>query len=254
MLRVVLFGLGGALFLYAAACLALYLFQRSLLYFPQPASVELPSWRLEVPEAELQVSTHVRAGNRAVLYFGGNAEDVSGSLPELAATFPGNAVYTLHYRGYGSSTGKPSEQNFHADAAALYERVVRDHPAITVIGRSLGSGVAIRLAAERSVERLVLVTPYDSIAAVAAQQFGFFPVRWLLHDHFDSAKVAPKIRVPTTLIIAEHDEVIRRERSDALVKRFTPGVAQVVVISGTGHNTLNGVPAYEAALAGLRRL
>jgi len=64
--------------------------------------------------------------------------------------------------------------------------------------------------------------------------------------------VAPKIRVPTTLIIAEHDEVIRRERSKALVERFTPGVAQEVVISGAGHNTLNGVPAYEAALAGSR--
>lgn len=252
MLRVVLFSVGGALLFYAAACVALYLFQRSLLYFPQPASVELPSLRLQVPEAELQVSVQSRPGPRAVLYFGGNAEDVSAGLSELAAVFPEHAVYALHYRGYGSSTGKPSEKVLHADATALFDHVVRDHPEVVVIGRSLGSGVAIRLAVERTVERLVLVTPYDSIVAVAAQRYGFFPVRWLLHDRFNSAAVAPKIRVPTTLIIAEHDEVIRRERSDALIERFMPGVAQVVVVSGAGHNTLNGVPAYEAALADAR--
>lgn len=251
-LRVALVGFGGLLLLYALACAALYLFQRSLLYFPQPALLDLPSQRLHVPGAELQVSVQARAGPQAVLYFGGNAEDVSGSLPGLVAAFPGQAVYALHYRGYGSSSGQPSEPALHADAAALFDRVVREHPAITVIGRSLGSGVAIRLAAARPALRLVLVTPYDSIAAVAAQQFGLFPVRWLLHDRFDSAALAPQIAVPTTVIVAEHDEVIRRERSDALIARFAPGVAQVVRIPGAGHNTLDGAPAYRTALAGPR--
>ena len=252
MLRTALSWLVGALLLYAAACLLLYLFQRSLLYFPQLARVQGPDLTLSVPGAELQVSVQVHSGPRAVLYFGGNAEDVSGSLAELAATFPKHAVYALHYRGYGRSTGKPSEQALHADAVALFDQVVRDHPEITVIGRSLGSGVAIRLAAERSVARLVLVTPYDSIAAVAAQQFAWFPVRWLIRDRFDSASVASSIRVPTTLVVAEHDTVIRRERSEALLARFAPGVATLVLIPGADHNTLNGLPAYEAALTGSR--
>jgi hypothetical protein len=251
-LRTALSWLVGGLLLYAAACLLLYLFQRSLLYFPQPARVPVPALALSVPGAELQVSMRVHAGPRAVLYFGGNAEDVSSSLAELAGTFPGYAVYAMHYRGYGRSTGKPTEAALHADAMALFDRVTRDHTEITVIGRSLGSGVAIRLAAGRPVSRLVLVAPYDSVEAVAAQQYSLFPVRWLIKDRFDSAVLAPQIRVPTTVIVAERDEVIRRERSDALVARFVPGVAQVIVIPGAGHNTLDGRLDFDAAMAGAR--
>ena len=254
MLRTALSWLAAPLLLYVAVCLLLYLFQRSLLYFPQPARTVVPAITLSVPGAELQISVRAHAEPRAVLYFGGNAEDVSSGLAELAATFPEHAVYAMHYRGYGRSTGKPSESALHADAAALFDHAAREHSHITVIGRSLGSGVAIRLAAERSralsIRRLVLVTPYDSIEAVAAQQFSLFPVRWLIHDRSDSAAVAASIRVPTTLVVAEHDEVIRRERSDALAAQFAPGVAQVVVISGAGHNTLDGRADYEAALAG----
>lgn len=252
LLRVVLGALGGVLWLYLLACAMLYLFQRSLLYFPQPARLDLPSLRLQVPEAELQVSVQALAGARAVLYFGGNAEDVSGSLAELAASFPEHSVYALHYRGYGRSTGRPTEAALQADALALFDHVVRQRADITVVGRSLGSGVAVALAVQRTVNRLVLVTPYDSIEAVAAQQYALFPVRWLIRDRFDSAAVAPRVRVPTTVIVAEHDEVIRRERTDALVARFAPGVAKVVVIAGAGHNTLDGRPDYEAALAGQR--
>lgn len=252
MTRTVLILLAGVLLLYAAACLLLYLFQRSLLYFPQPARVAAPALVLSVPGAELQVSVRAHSGLRAVLYFGGNAEDVSSSLAELAATFPVHAVYSMHYRGYGRSTGKPTEAALHADAMALFDHVASDRTEITVIGRSLGSGVAIRLAAGRPVSRLVLVAPYDSVAAVAAQQFVLFPVHWLIRDRFDSASVAPTIRAPTTVIVAERDEVIRRERSDALVARFAPGVAQVVVIPGAGHNTLDGLPAFDAAMAGSR--
>jgi hypothetical protein len=252
MLRTAVSLLVGALLLYAAACLLLYLFQRSLLYFPQPARVSMPALALSVPGAELQVSVRVHAGPRAMLYFGGNAEDVSSSLAGLAANFPEHAVYAMHYRGYGGSTGKPTEAALHADAMALFDRVTRDHTEITVIGRSLGSGVAIRLAAGRPVSRLVLVAPYDSVEAVAAQQYSLFPVRWLIRDRFDSASVAPTIRAPTTVILAERDEVIHRERSDALVARFAPGVAQVVVVGGAGHNTLDGRPDFDAAMAGPR--
>ena len=252
MWRSMLIWLGGAALVYAALCAALYVFQRSLLYFPQPARVDTPSLRLSVPGAELQVSVREREGPGAVLYFGGNAEDVSAGLAELAASFPEHAVYALHYRGYGRSTGSPSEAALQADALALHDHVARQRADITVVGRSLGSGLAVSLAATRPLTRLVLVTPYDSIEAVAAQQYAVFPVRWLIQDRFDAAASAPQVRAPTTVIIAERDEVIRRARSDALVSRFAPGVAQVVVIAGAGHNTLDGRPDYEAALAGQR--
>ena len=252
MLRVLLVWLGSMLLVYAALCAVLYAVQRSLLYFPQPARANVPSFQLLVPGAELQVSVRPHSGPSAVIYFGGNAEDVSSGLAELATTFPEHAVYAMHYRGYGRSTGKPAEAALHSDATALFDSVAREHSEITVIGRSLGSGVAIRLAAGRPVSRLVLVAPYDSVEAVAAQQYSLFPVRWLILDRFDSSSVAPTIRAPTTVILAERDEVIRRERSDALVARFAPGVAQVVVIAGAGHNTLDGRPDFDAAMAGAR--
>jgi len=242
--------LGLGALLYLVLCAALYLFQRSLLYFPQPARGTASWMELSVPGARLQVSLQERSGSQAVLYFGGNAEDVSFSLAELAATFSEQSVYALHYRGYGRSTGQPTETALQADALALFDHVARQRADITVVGRSLGSGLAVSLAAQRTVSRLVLVAPYDSIEAVAAQHYPLFPVRWLIHDRFDAAALAPRVRAATTVIVAERDEVIPRARTDALVSRFAPGVVRLVVVPGAGHNTLDGRPGYDAALAG----
>lgn len=251
-LRTALGGLGVAVLVYAALCVALAVFQRSLLYVPQPARVDAPALRLSVPGAELHVSVHERSGPGAVLYLGGNAEDVSACLAEIASAFPGRSVYALHYRGYGRSSGRPDEAALRADALALFDHVARERADITLVGRSLGSGVAVSVAALRPVTRLVLVTPYDSIEAVAAQHYPLFPVRWLILDRFDAASLAPQVRSPTTVIVAERDEVIDRARTQALVGRFEPGVARVVVIRGAGHNTLDGRPDYEAALGASR--
>jgi uncharacterized protein len=252
-LRTALFWLGVGALLYLAPCGALYVFQRSLLYHPQPARVAAPALELDVPGARLHVSVQARSGSQAVLYFGGNAEDVSTSLAGLAASYPRHSVFALHYRGYGRSTGHPTEAALQADALALFDHIVRQRADITLVGRSLGSGLAVSLAARRTVSRLVLVTPYDSIAAVAAQHYPIFPVHWLIHDRFDAAAVAPQVRAATTVIVAERDEVIPRARADALFSRFAPGVAQRVVIPGAGHNTLDGHADYQAALAGPRR-
>lgn len=238
---------------YALACLALYLSQRSLIYFPQPRHA--PSgvagagvMKLQVPDASVEVSTRTLEGPAAVIYFGGNAEDVTGNLPELTRAFPGHALYLMHYRGYAGSTGSPSEKALVADALALFDHVHQLHPTVTVIGRSLGSGVAVQLAASRPVERLVLVTPYDSIAGIGARQFPWFPVRFLLSDRFESFRFAPKVTAPTTVITAEHDTLIPSWSSDQLLTRFAPGVARHVVIPQTGHNDLSGTALYWSTL------
>ena len=244
--------LGFAGLLYLLVCAGLFAFQRSMLYLPQPARFEVPGMRLAVPGAELQVSVRLLQGAPALLYFGGNAEDVSGTWAELAAQFPGRSLYLMHYRGYGRSTGSPTESALHADALALYQHVRQtlggEAADIAVMGRSLGSGVAVRLAAEQSVSHLVLVTPYDNMALVAAAHFPWFPVRWLMRDVFDSAALAPGITAPTTIITAEHDEVIPRERTDALVNRFAPGLARVVLITGADHNSVSAGEAFRLAL------
>lgn len=234
--------------LYLAVCFAMFAMQRSLLYHPQPARHTVPSITLPLAGASLQVSVQARPGALAILYFGGNAEDVSGTLPQLARLFPDHALYLLHYRGFGQSTGQPSETALHADARALYELVRRDHPQIQLIGRSLGSGVAVRLASEQPVTRLVLVTPFDSIENVASGFYPWLPVRWLLKDRFDSAAMAGHISAPTTLIAAERDTLIRPERTAQLAKAFQPGVVRSIDIPGADHNSIGGSPVYERAL------
>lgn len=235
-----------ALILYAGACVALFAFQRSLIYFPQPRAFGGPADTqiLKAAGADLVVSVRPRAGAKAMIYFGGNAEDVSASLGSFAGALPDHAIYMLHYRGYGGSSGKPSEKSLHADALALFDMVHLDHPDIALVGRSLGSGVAARLATERPVSRLVLVTPYDSIQEIAAQQFPYFPVRWLLTDKFESWRYASSIRVPTLLLQAEHDEVIPAASTERLHAAFAPGVATRIVIRGAGHNTISDARQY----------
>lgn len=242
--------LGMALLLYIGACAVLFVFQRSLIYFPQPRSLGGPDtmFVLPVPGADLVISTRPHAGPKALIYFGGNAEDVSDSLPSFSSAFPDHAVYMLHYRGYGGSSGTPSEEVLHEDARALFDKVLLDHPEIAVVGRSLGSGVAIRLASQRPASRLVLVTPYDSLQEIAAKQFPYLPVRWLLTDKFESWRHAPAIRVPTLLLAAEHDEVIPRASTERLNAAFAPGVASLVIIRGVGHNTISNTAQYLDAM------
>jgi pimeloyl-ACP methyl ester carboxylesterase len=132
----------------------------------------------------------------------------------------------------------------HADALALFDQVRTDHPDIALVGRSLGSGVAARLASERPASRLILVTPYDSIQELAARQFPYFPVRWLLTDKFESWRYAPVIRVPTLLLQAERDEVIPGASTERLHAAFARGVASRIVIRGAGHNTISDSPLY----------
>ena len=237
---------------YAAACGALFLFQRSLIYYPQPAAVKTALVRVPAAGDALAVhaSAHVVAGTQAVVYFGGNGEDVSQSLAPLADAFPSQSIYLLHYRGYGPSEGRPTEEAIRRDALALFDQVRQAHPQVTVIGRSLGSGVAVQVASQRPVARLVLVTPYDSLRALAQGQFPWFPVRWLLQDSFDSGRHVAQVRAPALLLMAEHDEVIPNASTEQLFARFPPGAATLHLLPGTSHNTISQHPLYLPLLRG----
>jgi pimeloyl-ACP methyl ester carboxylesterase len=121
------------------------------------------------------LSVRPHGGPKALIYFGGNAEDVSRSLPGLSQAFPDYALYLLHYRSYGGSSGTPSEEAIQRDATALFDRAHAEHPQTVVIGRSLGSGVAVRLASQRPASRLILITPYDSFQEIAASHYPALP-------------------------------------------------------------------------------
>lgn len=239
--------------LYVVICLALAVSQRSLIYFPQPrGNANATMMTLRVDGADLIVTTRESEGADAVVYFGGNAEDVSLSLGTLERAFPRAALYLLHYRGYGGSAGRPSQDALFADALSLFDHVRVGHENITAIGRSLGSGVAIYLASRRPVSRVVLVTPFDSLAAVAAAQFPFVPVRWLLRDPFLSEAYASAVDAPTLLLVAGQDEVIPPRHATALLRHFRPRVATMRVIDGVGHNTIDLSPDYVPLLGGRR--
>jgi pimeloyl-ACP methyl ester carboxylesterase len=235
--------------LYLAACGAVLLLQRTMIYSPQPAVGRVPDRiKLAANGAQLMVSVQPRPGMPAVLYFGGNAEDVSSSLPQLAAAYPQRAIYAMHYRGYGGSTGAPSEHALQSDGLALFDHVQARHADVMVVGRSLGTGIAVRLATQRPVSRLVLVTPFDSLTALAAPLFPWLPVRWLMLDRYDSARLAASVPVPTLILAAERDEVVPRASTQRLYERFAPGVATLRVMAGAGHNTISDNPAYTDAL------
>lgn len=234
--------------IYAAVCGVLFFAQRSLLFHPVPALGRVPTATLDVPGAKLRIATRPLDGPRAILYFGGNAEDVSQTVLELADAFPGHAIYAPHYRGYGGSGGRPSEWALHADAAAVFEDVRSRHPDIDVIGRSLGSAVATRLAATKPVRKLVLVTPFDSILAIAGRLFPFLPVRLLLADRFETVKDAPQVAVPTLVITAGRDEVVPGDHTRRLIEAFRPGIVVERGFPAAGHNDVSLDPAYLDAI------
>jgi hypothetical protein len=118
---------GGLALGYGGLCLLMFLAQRSFIYFPRPAADPTGRLELKVGGKRILVAHRPHPGARALLYFGGNAEDVSLTRTELAALLPDTALYLLHYRGYGGSEGRPSEAALRADAQALYAHVARRH-------------------------------------------------------------------------------------------------------------------------------
>ncbi len=238
-------------FVYLGLCTILFLFQRSLIYFPQPFSSDCGTTiSLPIQTGRVLVCARPREGRHALIYFGGNAEDVSFNMHPFSVGMPDRALYLLNYRGYGGSSGKPSQSALFQDALTLFDRVHFKYPDVEVVGRSLGSGVAIYLASSRPIERLVLVTPYNSIQELAARRFPYLPVGWLLLDKFESWRFAPFVRAPTLIIAADHDDVVPRDSTELLRSHFKPGLASMVVLAGTGHDTIADGSDYLPLLSG----
>lgn len=236
---------------YAAVCIAFLVGQRGFIYYPVATrDPSVPVTTLRRHGVALQVSVHDAPGSRAVVYFGGNAEDVSRAVGPLREAFDGAAVYALHYRGYGSSEGAPTERDLVDDAAALVARVATRHPDIVLVGRSLGSGVAVQVARRHSPRRLVLVTPFDSMTRLARRHAPWLPTGLLLRERYESVAHAPSIRAPTTLIVAGRDTIVPPSHARALQDAFAPGTARTVLIPGAGHNDVDTHPGFIDALRG----
>jgi len=160
----------------------------------------------------------------AVIYFGGRSEEVSWVVRDAGKLFPGMAVLAVNYRGYGASQGDPAEQHMVEDGRLLFDWLAEhgqvDPTRVAVVGRSLGSGVAVQVALERPVHSLVLITPYDSILAIAKRRFRAVPVEYVLRHRFESVKYAPSLTAPTYVLRAAMDDVVPHSHTDLLVSKL----------------------------------
>ena len=243
----------------------LYFAQDGLIFYPQPAP-DRPPRAADVAIMQVQITTFDGLSLRGwlakpfpaaaerlplVLYFGGNAEEAS-YMAALAGHFPGWSLLAVNYRGYGGNPGRPSERALFADALAAHDWAARrsdvDPARIVAIGRSLGSGVAVYLAAERPLAGVVLVTPYDSFRAVAQRHYPYAPVSLLLKHDFDSISRAPDIPVPVLMLAAQRDNVIPVAHAQALFSKWA-GPKTWREFAGAGHNDLDADPAYWNAIA-----
>ena len=240
---------------YLGLCAFMFATQRSQIYFPTPATTHPHARVLQLPSdgEQVKVWNVPRPGSLALIYFGGNAEDTAGNIDDFSLAFPDHSLYIANYRGYGGSTGRPSERALLADALALHDHVRDRHEDVVVMGRSLGSGVAVHVASERPVDALVLVTPYDSLVNVARAHFPFLPVGLLMRDRYDSAAWAARVTEPVFVVIAADDQIIPRARSDALVNAFQVGQVRLTTIPEVGHNTLDRAPEYLQSVAAFLR-
>ncbi len=228
----------------------MYLFQRSLLYYPVPyqhginkdeisfntEGVNLHGWILNPGK------TH------GLIYFGGNAEAIENNIEKFETILKDYSVYLVHYRGYGKSEGNPSESALFADALAIYDQIRSSHLSISVMGRSLGSGVAVYLASKRDTKKLILLTPYDSIAEVAQFHYPFLPARIVTRDRFESFRYAPKITAPVLMATAELDRVVPMERALKLREFLTNTQVTYHMIESAAHNDITEFPQYQRLL------
>ena len=160
----------------------------------------------------------------AVIYFGGRSEEVSWVVRDAGKLFPGMAVLAVNYRGYGESHGVPAEIHMIEDGCMLFDWMAEhdhvDARRIAVVGRSLGSGVAVQVAKARPARSVVLITPYDSILAIAKRKFRVMPIEYMLRHRFESIKFAPALKAPTYVLRAFSDDVVPHSHTDQLVAKL----------------------------------
>ncbi len=240
--------------LYICAVLWMWCRQESYIFLPKHGDV-LPEfehfrWDRKINGVQHQGWFLDKGKVKTVLYYGGNAEDLAGHCEEMLAELDAN-VLMVNYRGYGQSEGTPGEKELVADSIAIFDLFCAEKnisPAtVFLMGRSLGSGVAIQVAAARpAVAGIILVTPFESIEAVARAQYPWLPVKGILRHPFRAIDYAPKIQMPALMLLAEFDEVIPVQSGRRLGEALS--CPKEFITLPTGHNDINEHPGYFKAV------
>jgi pimeloyl-ACP methyl ester carboxylesterase len=219
---------------------------------PLPPGAETLSIR--TPDGQTLQGVHIppdEAGavHTLVLGFGGNAwngQDVAEYLHELYQELD---VIAFHYRGYAPSTGEPSGEALIADAPLVYDAAVeRVKPArVIAVGFSIGTGVAAQLSAKRKIDGLILVTPFDSLKALAQSMYPWLPIGPFFSHEIDAAGPLANSSVPVAIIAGEEDEIVPAERTDAL-RNTGANLVFDRTISRAGHNDIYARSAFQEAM------
>lgn len=233
----------------------LYLYQEKLVFFPQAVSVgqlqhirELGS-KVEELTLTMKDGTElhgwfVKNGKNAklktLIYFGGNGDELS-HMVDMADKFAGWSVVFVNYRGYGASEGKPSEENLCGDALIIYDYLANrndvDDKNLVVMGRSLGTGIATYVAANRNTAGVILVSPYDKLSSPAKDAYPLLPVEMLLKHKFDSISRAPSITTPLLMLIGTEDTMVLPQHSKRLAEKWG-GQVLLQEIKGADHDSI----------------
>lgn len=175
----------------------------------------------------------------SVIYFGGRAEEISWVARDAANMFPDMIVLAINYRGYGDSHGRPGERQMIEDGKMLFDWLIAhaqgsDPHRVAIVGRSLGSGVAIQVAAHRPVAAMVLLTPFDSVLAMVKTRLRSMPVALMLRHRFESIRYAPLLSAPILVLRAEADEIVPHRHTDALVSQLST-LKHDQIVPGSDH-------------------
>ncbi len=245
---------------YACGLVVLFFAQRSFL-FPIPTAERTAPQAAGFPQAEEHVLTtadgekvivwHVPAkpGRPVVLYFHGNGDFLAGFFGRFRDIIAdGTGIVALSYRGYAGSSGRPSERGLLLDAAAAYAFTTARYDADSIVawGFSLGTGVAVALAAEQRIGRLILEAPFTSTVDVAASAFWFAPVRLLMRDPFRSDERIARVTVPLLVMHGSNDLAIPIRIGEGLFA-LAGEPKQFVRFGGAGHENLGSFGAIETA-------
>jgi len=230
---------------YLAAGLLLFTQQRNFLYFPTQ-QIEHSFDEEIFYNSDIKIKTTLlnKKNENSIIYFGGNAENVDYNTEIFSKVFPKHSIYLVKYRSYSGSTGSPEEKALYSDALLIYDKIKSKYDTVSVIGRSLGSGIATYVASQREINKLILVTPFDSIENVAQNKFPFYPMSLLLKDKYNSIGRVKSIKSKTLIIAAENDQVIGLEHTKKLLYKFPTSQITFKIIKNKNHNNISNTKDY----------
>jgi pimeloyl-ACP methyl ester carboxylesterase len=240
---------------YVVMCFLLFVFQRQIIYLPT-SEISVPGVGhtvLDAGDVRIKVWTLNPGKEKALIYFGGNAENVAYNIDDFGTLFSDRTVYLVNYRGYGGSSGSPYEEGFYSDALLVYDHFMQYHTSLSTMGRSIGAAVATYLASKRDIDKLILVTPFDSAVNVGKKLYKFFPMGLILKERLDSVGRAAKITTDTLIIVAANDKIIPYENTQNLIRSFNKTRVEVVTLSNVGHNTVHHHPDYKKSIISFMR-